>query len=83
MNNQQEQEPFLKELDAVRKNFYLKNEHIDYLKTIDPDNDSRAIRLLIERDMKHTKMQKLQQGLLYLVFGMCLITLAILILPLI
>ena len=83
MNNQQEQDTLLKDLNSYRKQFIIREEHLNFLRTIDPDNDSRALRIVIEKAMNHTKIRRLQENLLYLVFAMCIITLALLILPLI
>lgn len=52
-------------------NFYLKEKHLKFLNTIDDNNRSRALRTVIDWEMKKQKQQKLYQLLdrLLLPFG--------------
>jgi hypothetical protein len=59
----------------------LKGEHVDYLKSVDPDNMSRAVRIVIDRYIKQNKVLRWERYMMYFVFAMCLIILTILLYP--
>jgi len=40
----------------------------DFLRTINPDNKSEAIRQLIDDRMQQTRIKKIEHGMLYAVF---------------
>ena len=42
----------------------LKQNHVDYLKTIDEDNMSKAVRTVLDEHIQQTKMMKLERHLL-------------------
>ena len=71
----------LSDFNLIRMQLRLKPEQIDFLKTIDKDNVSNALRILIDRYIKQTKMMKFDRFLLYFVFLVCIIIFVILLLP--
>jgi len=64
VNNNQDE--LLRELDFIRATIMLKQNHVDYLKTIDEDNLSKAVRTVLDEHIQQTKMMKLERHLLIL-----------------
>lgn len=64
MNNHEQQDALLRELDFIRVSIMLKPDQADYLHSIDADNMSKAVRIVIDREMNHTKREKLERYLL-------------------
>ena len=81
MNNTEQQDDVLNGLDFVRIHILLKPEQKDYLKKIDSNNMSNAVKTLIENHMKQTKMISFQKYVLYLVLLLCILTFSFLIYP--
>ena len=73
MNNQEQQDDFLREHDFIRVSIMLKPVHADFLKTIDPDNVSKANRMVIDGYMRQSKISKLEHNLLLLMVFIILI----------
>ena len=71
--NESAQDALLKELDFIRVSIMLKPHHADFLKTIDPDNLSKAVRVLIDSYMKQTKIIAFEKYLIYFMFGLALV----------
>ena len=67
-------EEYLKSTGFKRLHVLITKEHLDFLKTIDENNTSSAIRALIDRYMNMTKRQVLERYLLYIVFILCIFT---------
>lgn len=44
----------------------LKQDHVTYLKTIDPDNMSKAVRIVIDNYTKQSKIMKMERHLLFI-----------------
>jgi len=61
------------EIDFIRIHFQLRQYQIDFLNTIDKDNISRALRILIDKYIKQTKMLSFQKYLPTLGGGLMLI----------
>ena len=64
MNNNQDE--LLHELDYIRQTIMLKQDHVTYLKTIDPDNMSKAVRVVIDNYTKQSKIMKMERHLLFI-----------------
>lgn len=64
MNNNQDE--LLHELDYIRQTIMLKKDHVTYLKTIDPDNMSKAVRVVIDNYTKQSKIMKMERHLLFI-----------------
>ena len=64
-----------------RTSLSLKQEHIELLKSINPDNYSMALRVILDKYIKQTKTMKWERYMMYFVFFMCLIILVILLYP--
>lgn len=77
------QEEFLDDIKLKSVHILLKPEHSDFLKTIDDNNMSNAVRVLIEKYMHQTKMMRFEKYMLYFIFGVCIVIAVSLILPLI
>ena len=78
----EDQEKFLNDFDLIQIHLKIQQRHIDFLKTIDPENQSNAIRLVIDKYMKQTKMIIMERYLLWVVFGISIILFVSLVLPL-
>lgn len=74
MKDTELQDEVLDGLDFKRIHIILKSEQIDFLKTLDENNISNSIRVLIDRYMKMTKRQIIEKYLLYIVFILCIFT---------
>jgi hypothetical protein len=61
------------EFDFIKIHFSLKPEHIDFLKKMDPDNSSKALRILIDNFMKQKRMLSFEKYLTSFAFGLALI----------
>jgi len=73
VDNQEQQDKLLLELEFIRTHNMLKPYHVDYLKTIDPDNQSNALRTVIDRDIRHGRREKIQNSLLVLMVFIILV----------
>lgn len=73
MNNIDSQEEIIKELDFIRQSIVLKPDHIDYLKTIDKNNISNAVRVLIDSFMKQKRLLSFEKYLTSFAFGLALV----------
>ena len=69
------------ENNTFRHAVMLKGEHVDYLKSVDPDNMSRAVRIVIDRYIKQNKVMRFERIMMYFVFVMCLVILVVLLYP--
>jgi hypothetical protein len=69
----QQQEDFLKENDFIRVHFLLTPIHDSLLKKIDPDNKSRALRIVLDNYIKSKRLIKFEKYLMSLSFGMILL----------
>ena len=69
------------EIGLIQIHFRLKPEQIDFLKSIDPDNYSKALRTVIDNYRKRTKMMRFDKYLLYLIFFICIAVLIVLLYP--
>jgi hypothetical protein len=66
VNNHEQQDILLRELDFVRLSIMIKPDQENYLRTIDSDNMSKAIRIVIDSHMKEERKNKLERHLLLL-----------------
>ena len=73
VNDTDSQEEVIKELDFIRQSIVLKPDHIDYLKIIDKDNVSNAVRVLIDTFMKQKRLLSFEKYLITFAFGFALI----------
>jgi hypothetical protein len=69
----QQQEEFLKDNNFIRSHFLLTPAHDDLLKQIDPDNKSRALRIVLDNYIKNKRLIKFEKYLMSLSFGMILL----------
>ena len=75
------QEQFLNDFDLIQIHPKVHQRHIEYLKTVNEDNQSQALRDVLDAQMRMTKRLMLEKSLLYIIFGITIITLVILIAP--
>lgn len=73
MDDQNSQDELLGELNFVRMSLLLKPAHADFLKKIDSNNASNAIRILIDTFMKQKRMLSFEKYLSSFAFGLALI----------
>ena len=73
MDDQNSQDEILGELNFIRMSLLLKPTHADFLDTIDKNNKSNAIRILIDTFMKQKKMLSFEKYLSSFAFGLALI----------
>jgi hypothetical protein len=73
MDNQNSQDDILGELNFIRVHILLKPTHADFLKTIDRDNISKAVRILIDTFMKQKRMLSFEKYLSSFAFGLALV----------
>jgi hypothetical protein len=73
VNDVSSQEEIITGLNFIRQSIVLKPDHIDYLKTIDKDNISNAVRVLIDTFMKHKRLLSFEKYLTTFAFGLALV----------
>lgn len=73
MNDIPSQESVLSELNFIRMSILLKPSHADYLKKIDGNNASNAVRILIDTFMKQKKLLSFEKYLTSFAFGLALV----------
>jgi hypothetical protein len=67
------QDEILGELNFIRMSILLKPAHADYLKKIDVNNASNAVRILIDTFMKQKRMLSFEKYLSSFAFGLALV----------
>lgn len=73
MNDETSQDEIIGELNFIRVHVLLKPTHADFLKTIDKDNISKAVRTLIDTFMKQKKLLSFEKYLSSFAFGLALV----------
>ena len=71
----------LSEIGLIQIHFRLKPDQIDFLKSIDSNNYSNALRTVIDNYRKQTKVMRFDKYLLYLIFFLCIAVLTVLLYP--
>ena len=73
MDSEKHQDDVLGEMNFIRMSLLLSPKHADYLKTIDRNNSSNAIRILIDTFMKQKRILSFEKYLTSFAFGLALI----------
>ena len=81
--NTEEQIKFLNDFDFQQIHPQVQQRHIDFLKSIDKDNQSKAVRLVIDTAINQSRRMIFEKYLLYFIFIVCVIVLISLILPIV
>ena len=61
------------EKDFINKHYSIKQNHIDFLKKIDADNESKALRILIDRYIEQSRYMNFEKYLPVFAFGLAFI----------
>ena len=70
---------FLQEFDYRDVHLQIREDQYNFLKTIDPDNQSKAMRKIIDDRMKQKKRETLGEILLIIVFFLTILIAGILV----
>lgn len=73
MNDESSQETVLSDLKFIQLHILLDPTHVDFLKTIDKNNISNSVRVLIDTFMKQKRMLSFEKYLTSFAFGLALI----------
>jgi hypothetical protein len=69
----EEQNKFLNDFDFQQIHPQVHQRHIDLLKTIDPDNQSKAVRIIFDTYIRQNKMLKIERHALILMVFLILV----------
>lgn len=61
------------ETNSFRHSIYFKGDHVDFLKRVDKDNMSRAVRIVINNFIKQKKLLNFEKYLSTFAFGLVLV----------